>query len=191
MELTKLIEEIAQLRADFITKAGALFKTDVASVFEALPELEFITWTQYSPYFNDGDECTFSVHDLEYKLKGETPEDDDEDEDYFYEGRYNSLYQLVNWADDMTVPVEIKTRNVYEPNRAWNDRSPRKTETYEYRPQIRYVEEDKVDLYHHLAQLESVLQSQEGHDLMQDMFGNHVRVTVYRDRVEVTEVDHD
>ncbi len=31
------------------------------SFFQSYPEVKTIHWTQYTPYFNDGDECTFSV----------------------------------------------------------------------------------------------------------------------------------
>lgn len=32
------------------------------SFFEKYPTLESFSWTQYTPYFNDGDTCQFSVH---------------------------------------------------------------------------------------------------------------------------------
>jgi hypothetical protein len=30
-------------------------------VFNKYPNIESFSWTQYTPYFNDGDECTFSA----------------------------------------------------------------------------------------------------------------------------------
>lgn len=33
------------------------------SFFDSYPEVKTIHWTQYAPYFNDGDECVFCVHD--------------------------------------------------------------------------------------------------------------------------------
>ena len=32
--------------------------------FDAAPEIALITWTQYTPYFNDGDTCTFCSGDV-------------------------------------------------------------------------------------------------------------------------------
>jgi hypothetical protein len=186
MELTKLVDEIAELKKQFLRNAKELFSKDIAAMFERLPELEFITWTQYSPYFNDGDECVFSVHDLQFKLK-----DEEVDEDLAEYGEYNDTWTLISHADDMTVESETRTRTIYDPNRSWYDKSPRKTETYEYRPLILYIEDDKVDLYHELTALENIMQSDVGQDLMYDMFGNHSRITVHRDRVEIDEVEHD
>lgn len=34
------------------------------------PAVEYITWHQYTPYFNDGDPCTFSAGDINVKLTG-------------------------------------------------------------------------------------------------------------------------
>ena len=42
---------------------GAAFK----AFFDAHPEVEAIRWTQYTPYFNDGDACVFSVNDFTYR----------------------------------------------------------------------------------------------------------------------------
>lgn len=34
-------------------------------LFEKYPDLESFSWTQYTPYFNDGDSCTFGTHDID------------------------------------------------------------------------------------------------------------------------------
>jgi hypothetical protein len=46
-------------------------------VFERHPNVRSLTWTQYTPYFNDGDPCVFSVHDLE--VYDETIQEADDD----------------------------------------------------------------------------------------------------------------
>ena len=33
------------------------------SFFDSYPDVKTIHWTQYAPYFNDGDECVFSVNE--------------------------------------------------------------------------------------------------------------------------------
>lgn len=40
-----------------------VFKEESAALFADNPDLVSYRWTQYTPYFNDGDECVFSVHD--------------------------------------------------------------------------------------------------------------------------------
>ncbi len=46
------------------TKAVDLLKTLIKST----PQVEAVRWTQYTPYFNDGEECNFGVNDLEIKF---------------------------------------------------------------------------------------------------------------------------
>ena len=48
-------------------------------LFEKFPELESFSWTQYAPYFNDGDACTFSAHDID-RVNGHQEYEDDWDE---------------------------------------------------------------------------------------------------------------
>lgn len=40
-----------------------VFSETVTEVFTQLPSLISFGWTQYTPYFNDGDECTFTAND--------------------------------------------------------------------------------------------------------------------------------
>jgi len=45
----------------------------------ALPGVDAVQWEQYTPYFNDGDVCVFSVHEPEFRMmpivRKETPEE--------------------------------------------------------------------------------------------------------------------
>lgn len=59
-----LVKEFEDLRKDFRKKGEKLLKTAFKEFFSANPKIKQIYWTQYTPYFNDGDECTFNVHDF-------------------------------------------------------------------------------------------------------------------------------
>lgn len=56
------------------------FKAAIKHIFEKRPEVESFSWTQYTPYFNDGDPCTFSSHHTYPNING-LNEYDDLDED--------------------------------------------------------------------------------------------------------------
>lgn len=62
------IEEFQKKKAEFqelIAKEGKSALVDsFKAVFDAVPELETLEWTQYTPHFNDGDVCEFSVHEF-------------------------------------------------------------------------------------------------------------------------------
>jgi hypothetical protein len=52
-----------------------VFKEGAAELFAAHPRLDSFGWTQYTPYFNDGDECVFGVHIDEPDFNGENSYD--------------------------------------------------------------------------------------------------------------------
>lgn len=57
-------------------------------VFAAHPKLESVSWTQYTPYFNDGSPCEFCVHELSEAIYDGA----EQEEPAYGEGRdYNKL----------------------------------------------------------------------------------------------------
>ena len=73
--LAKLAEKRAALRQEAIAQIGSELKT----FLDSHPAIDMFAWYQYTPYFNDGDECVFRVGDLHARLAGE-PDDSDERE---------------------------------------------------------------------------------------------------------------
>jgi hypothetical protein len=65
------------------------------------PQVEAVRWRQYTPYFNDGDECVFNVHDPEFKFV-DGAEDAGHNEDGFYDGYWVSK-DRGRWSP----PVEV------------------------------------------------------------------------------------
>ena len=62
----ELVEKQRALQKEFQTTAQALFKETTKEFFEQNPLVNSIVWTQYTPYFNDGDTCEFSVGSATY-----------------------------------------------------------------------------------------------------------------------------
>jgi hypothetical protein len=59
-----LRERVVALREEMAAAASEALKDGLKTVFDQYPDVESISWTQYTPYFNDGDECVFGVgHD--------------------------------------------------------------------------------------------------------------------------------
>ena len=50
------------IREEIKTTASRLFRECVQDLFIRHPEVKSFAWTQYTPYFNDGDECVFGAH---------------------------------------------------------------------------------------------------------------------------------
>lgn len=62
-------------------------------IFELAPNTKSICWIQYTPYFNDGDTCVFSVGDIFFNAeKLPYGEDDDITAYYYGEGEMEQHY---------------------------------------------------------------------------------------------------
>lgn len=55
-------DEIRRLREQANQLMRETFFDGIRSVFESNQNLVSFSWNQYTPYFNDGDECVFRVH---------------------------------------------------------------------------------------------------------------------------------
>jgi len=57
-----LKKKIADAQKELKTTAKTLFKELSVAIFTDNPTLDSFGWTQYTPYWNDGDTCTFSAN---------------------------------------------------------------------------------------------------------------------------------
>jgi hypothetical protein len=129
--LQELIAAHAAAKAEFKAKAEAAFKVAVKQLFEAVPDLTMIRWVQYTPYFNDGEECVFSMRepiftnanedDREYitsygEFDGDIEDCTTEGIWFFGQNVYSSepkptdpkVYKLLDEFDDMMATAEFQ-----------------------------------------------------------------------------------
>ena len=59
--------------------------------WESNPNVHLITWTQYTPYFNDGDECVFSLGEIIFSNLADSNEFENIDYD-IYEGDLENIW---------------------------------------------------------------------------------------------------
>lgn len=114
----------------------AAFGEGAKDLFVAHPELETFSWTQYTPYWCDGDQCTFGVNNDYPEING----------DEVHDSRWDRTLKK-------SVPIEHKLGPANKAVKAFLDTF--STSDYEA------------------------------------MFGDHVKVTVNKDGVEVEEYEHD
>lgn len=70
-------EEIKKLKKEMIEASNKIFTELTKSIFEEHPKVESFGWTQYTPYFNDGDTCTFSAQTDYIYINGASVDDSD------------------------------------------------------------------------------------------------------------------
>lgn len=68
-------KEIAKLKAEAQQMASDAFDDFCKEIFEKHPKVESFGWSQYTPYFNDGDTCTFSANTDYISINGEHVDD--------------------------------------------------------------------------------------------------------------------
>ncbi len=65
-------DKLAALKQEYIETARAEFKKGTDELFDNNPKLKSFGFTAYTPYFNDGDECTYSAHTDYPDINGES-----------------------------------------------------------------------------------------------------------------------
>lgn len=61
-KLKELTDKFEQEKSVLQRQAKSLFVEASKELFDEYPELKSFGWTQYAPYFNDGNPCVFSVN---------------------------------------------------------------------------------------------------------------------------------
>lgn len=93
--VTDFLTEI-EIQRDNLRKICSEKLKEVFTLFwEQNPGVNSIVWTQYAPYFNDGDPCEFRVHDPTFSNAIE--EDDIMEVNYDYEGEKEGVWAAQVW----------------------------------------------------------------------------------------------
>lgn len=138
---------------------------DLQPVLQAVlddPTIVEFGWRQYTPYFNDGDPCTFSVHGTWVR----TTDDVDADEDELEMWGHRTLGKVTTeWGDDPETKRRVAVSETYEgPDRARYDRC---------------------------KALEKAVEGGHFEHVLLDAFGDHANITVRRNGIDVEFYEHD
>lgn len=94
------IDEFLQAKEEYQKKVSKIGKATLTEefkkLFEEVPELESLKWTQYTPHFNDGDACEFGVYDFGGTFS--VPIEDEEYEGYDRNTRQNKYSKVTREA---------------------------------------------------------------------------------------------
>lgn len=157
--------ELERAQKALIEKIKPQFITLFMPAFNKHPKLEAFRWRQYTPYFSDGDPCVFSVHDIAIKH-----------EDLKGEGSDGFLWGIP--------AVDIFTVGSWGYDREWTAEA-RAEALKNFGSQEAYLDlandmQTISDAFHKLPK-----------EIMEDMFGDHMEITVTREGIEVEEYSHD
>lgn len=115
-KIEQIVTEYTRVKKEFQEKASSAMKEAFTDFFMNNPNVMGIAWTQYTPYFNDGDECIFNVNEAYFTLNNVKPEDfsgcyDEENFHDSWSAKQNSIdhaAEVLNfWKELMTIPDEV------------------------------------------------------------------------------------
>lgn len=180
-KISKAQKQIEKLKDQLVDDSQSLFKVSCQEIFEKNPDFTSFSWTQYTPYWNDGDSCEFSAHtDYVYI-------DDEEDESSFYNAEidFKELKQKEKTIKKLLSEIEgLKKQG-------------KKEDDWEIRHKQSRIEElNKLDLentekrFNFLKDINDLLKNID-QDTLEIMFGDHAKVVVTKDGIDVEKYDHD
>jgi hypothetical protein len=170
-----IFEEKKKILIDELQKEFPLLFTDS---FKQAPKLKSFGWPQYTPFFNDGEPCKFSV-DYHNTFINEVNEDYLDDElDFSIE---NYTYKKIETDEDIRINNELAEKN----NLNWYKNKTIGNNGLTYNP--KYDEETATSV----KQIKEILTSIPD-DFFENLFGDHVIVTIYADgSIEKEDYQHD
>lgn len=221
-EFDDMKAKIDELNALMKDKSKVLMKEMFAAFFKKYENVVHnIFWTQYTPYFNDGEACEFSVHEAFLTLSS-----DHEDDDYDDDGEGSTIYSekdlereqknlitMIEWEKDPIAAaikhkIDYMTRYNRNPfsNQDYYNRGKTEDELMRaWKPVYSYNTSD--DVRNEISKIENFLSENKDLDkdfnvvanmissidenLMRAMFGDHVKVVVTKDGIETEEYSHD
>lgn len=204
--MAEMQEKMQEAQSFMQTHAHQYIELSVQSFFEACPEITSIFWTQYTPYFNDGDACEFSVHELHYTVEG-LPSDDHEGSYLYtqldYEAAIENLESVKRYVADPAAWIQTyKDEYRKRTGRALNSRDeyiypyPKTVEgaleaVGEIELQLNIISFDRAAeieaAYNTLCSVFSKIPE----DTMRYIYGDHVQITISRSGTEIDSVYHD
>lgn len=103
----EILEKIKASIAEFDEKRKALLgelKNDfgpmLKPLFEKHQDVKEISWRQYTPYFNDGDECVFGVYNDDISINGEDVWDMSDDDETRFKPAFKDFEDLLQSIPD-------------------------------------------------------------------------------------------
>lgn len=159
-----------------LSELQAQFPAMFTELFKQAPKLKSFGWTQYTPYFNDGDTCEFGVN-FDYPYINGVSEDYDEEGDISIKMH---AYKTLATEEDVRINDEVAEKSY-----SWYKGKQIGDNGLCYNEKYDAAAADIVN------QIKDVLHSIP-EDFFKDMFGDHCKVTLYADgKIDVEGYDHD
>jgi hypothetical protein len=205
----ELNEQIRQATQQMREKSEGLVEGMVKIFLDECPEVTGVHWTQYTPYFNDGEACEFNVNEICFHI---LEDEDDEIEAWesttlYGTGHLAKAKKSLKVAEEYAADPEAWRKNYldqyykdYGRNYPYNSMrlKPYPSDPADAQRDIEKIERslekypaevaDRIEKS--FAKVVSALHKVP-EDIMQSVYGDHVMVVINRDGTTIDEYDHD
>lgn len=165
-EINTLVNEWNEQCKVMMKKWQDIFTEKVSCVFELDERINSISWTQYTPYFMDGEECTFSANLDNLSINGFDRYGDNNDNNDNYDEDIDKSVVRYNFWDHYKKKTWTNIGEVENPN----------------------YDENISDMLKTIIDFMTAFPE----DLYEEIFGDHVSVLITRDgKTELNEYEHD
>lgn len=174
-------KQVKKIKNQLVKDSEELFKLSCVEIFEKNPDFKSFSWTQYTAYWNDGDPCDFSAN-IDYIYI-----DDENEENELSSAKtdFKELKQKEKTIKKLTLEIDKLIKQG------------KKEGNWEIDRYLRRIEElNKLNLeqvekkLNFLADIKDLLDSVD-QDTLETMFGDHAKVIVSKDAINVESYDHD
>lgn len=179
--MKELTKEIDKLRSELTKESKKSFKAGIKQLFDSYKSLNSFAWAQYTPYFNDGDECVFGAYTESIHIN----EENDETGLWYAEKLMNDIKN----KNKVIKRLEQEISEIKKSNDNWRK--------YIIEQNNDYIEllnetslEDATNRRNMINDIVTFLTSFDD-DTLKDMFGDHVMVTVTRSGIDTESYSHD
>jgi hypothetical protein len=173
-------KKISKLQSQLEKDGEKLFKEGCKEIFKKNKDFESFSWPQYTMYWNDGDPTEFHVYsDMIYI-------NEEEESVYVYEleNTYKSLLNKEKSIKDLE--KEIKKLESNKKDNEWKIK--RNKDLIEELNTLNLEEvEKRLNFLKDIEEIMSVVDK----STFENMFGDHVKVTVFKDQIKTETYEHD
>ena len=171
-KIRKEIKAFEEKKKNLVEELRKEFPKLLLPLLEKSQHIETISWTQYTPYFNDGDTCEFSAHVDDLEVNDE------------YE------WDLPMYKEILSVRIKDETgilRDKEITEQLGQKYFPRKIGEFGKKYNLEYNKEEGQIL----KDIKSILR-EIPEDFLKDLFGDHAKVIVTKNgEITVEDCEHD
>lgn len=176
--------KLEEMKKAHMAELQADFNNIIKMFFDECPKIQAVVWSQYTPYFNDGDECIFRVNTPCFVTKNFDRNELMDPYEYEDEDEYGCL-KIPAYTADWDAEIARDNAELAKPTASdW-------VKGY-YPKVIAELEQMKVDFPGYDVKIKAFAQLlEDNEDMLREVYGDHSAVYLTPGEAIIEEYSHD